>query len=156
MTWQHKWNYNCKTTVQSTGYRAFTFTARSNAADTYTHNVTMWCQASQYLFHSLSGGEGNKQVKSNQMSKLNNYKFHQLLQLQRNSKKMRLKLFLTWLFFVGMVVLRLMSLVNTPPSVSMPNERGVTSRSSTSVTSPASTPACRPYRPSLPSKHYQN
>ena len=41
---------------------------------------------------------------------------------------------------VGMVVLRSMSLVNTPPSVSMPSESGVTSSSSTSFTSPASTP----------------
>ena len=33
-----------------------------------------------------------------------------------------------------------MSFVNTPPFVSMPSERGVTSRSSTSLTSPLSTP----------------
>ena len=33
-----------------------------------------------------------------------------------------------------------MSLVKTPPRVSMPRESGVTSRSSTSVTSPANTP----------------
>src|SRR5205823_14011543 len=40
-----------------------------------------------------------------------------------------------------MVVLRSMSRVNTPPSVSMPSESGVTSSSSTSFTSPCSTPA---------------
>ena len=43
---------------------------------------------------------------------------------------------------VGMVVLRSMSFVITPPLVSMPSESGVTSRSSTSLTSPLSTPAC--------------
>src|SRR6267142_2340241 len=42
---------------------------------------------------------------------------------------------------VGMVVFLLMSLVITPPSVSMPSDSGVTSRSSTSFTSPFSTPA---------------
>jgi hypothetical protein len=47
----------------------------------------------------------------------------------------------TWLFLVGIVVLRSISRVNTPPSVSMPSESGVTSRSSTSLTSPWSTPA---------------
>ncbi len=41
---------------------------------------------------------------------------------------------------VGIVVLRSISLVNTPPRVSMPSESGVTSSSSTSLTSPASTP----------------
>jgi hypothetical protein len=41
---------------------------------------------------------------------------------------------------VGIVVLRSMSLVITPPRVSMPRESGVTSSSSTSLTSPASTP----------------
>ena len=41
---------------------------------------------------------------------------------------------------VGMVVLRSISLVNTPPSVSMPSDSGVTSSSSTSFTSPPSTP----------------
>ena len=41
---------------------------------------------------------------------------------------------------VGIVVLRSMSLVNTPPIVSMPSESGVTSKSSTSLTSPPSTP----------------
>jgi hypothetical protein len=35
-----------------------------------------------------------------------------------------------WLFFTGMVVLRSMSLVNTPPRVSMPRLSGVTSSSS--------------------------
>ena len=39
-----------------------------------------------------------------------------------------------------MVVLRPISLVKTPPSVSMPSDSGVTSNSRTSVTSPASTP----------------
>ncbi len=43
---------------------------------------------------------------------------------------------------VGIVVLRGMSVVITPPSVSMPSESGVTSSSSRSLTSPASTPAC--------------
>ena len=43
-------------------------------------------------------------------------------------------------FFVGMVVLDSMSLVNTPPMVSMPKESGVTSKSSTSFTSPVRTP----------------
>ena len=47
----------------------------------------------------------------------------------------------TWLFLVGIVVLRSISRVNTPPSVSMPSDSGVTSSSSTSLTSPASTPA---------------
>ncbi len=42
---------------------------------------------------------------------------------------------------VGIVVLRSMSLVMTPPLVSMPRVSGVTSSSSTSLTSPASTPA---------------
>mmetsp|Transcript_7733 Transcript_7733/g.12644 ORF Transcript_7733/g.12644 Transcript_7733/m.12644 type:complete len:419 (+) Transcript_7733:287-1543(+) len=46
----------------------------------------------------------------------------------------------TWLFFVGMVVFRLISLVKTPPSVSMPSESGVTSSSRMSLTSPFSTP----------------
>ena len=40
-----------------------------------------------------------------------------------------------------MVVLRSMSLDMTPPRVSMPSDSGVTSRSSTSLTSPARTPA---------------
>ena len=47
----------------------------------------------------------------------------------------------TWLFLVGIVVLRSIRRVNTPPSVSMPSESGVTSSSRTSVTSPCSTPA---------------
>jgi hypothetical protein len=37
---------------------------------------------------------------------------------------------------VGIVVLRSMSFVKTPPSVSMPSESGVTSSSSRSLTSP--------------------
>ncbi len=44
-------------------------------------------------------------------------------------------------FFVGMVVLRSISFVKTPPFVSMPSERGVTSRSRMSLTSPFRTPA---------------
>ena len=44
-------------------------------------------------------------------------------------------------FEVGIVVLRSMSRVMTPPSVSMPSDSGVTSRSRTSFTSPPSTPA---------------
>mmetsp|Transcript_7595 Transcript_7595/g.19873 ORF Transcript_7595/g.19873 Transcript_7595/m.19873 type:complete len:285 (-) Transcript_7595:909-1763(-) len=43
-------------------------------------------------------------------------------------------------FFVGMVVLRPMRRVKTPPSVSMPRLRGVTSSSRMSLTSPRSTP----------------
>ena len=43
-------------------------------------------------------------------------------------------------FLVGMVVLASMSFVITPPRVSIPRERGVTSSRSTSFTSPASTP----------------
>ena len=42
---------------------------------------------------------------------------------------------------VGMAVLRSMSLVITPPLVSMPSDSGVTSISSTSLRSPLSTPA---------------
>ena len=45
-----------------------------------------------------------------------------------------------WVFSVGMVVLRSISLVIRPPSVSMPSDSGVTSSSSTSLTSPVSTP----------------
>ena len=41
---------------------------------------------------------------------------------------------------VGMVVLRSISFVITPPLVSMPRDSGVTSSSSTSLTSPRSTP----------------
>lgn len=47
---------------------------------------------------------------------------------------------ITWLFLVGIVVFRFISLVNTPPRVSIPKESGVTSSRSTSVTSPANTP----------------
>ncbi len=43
---------------------------------------------------------------------------------------------------VGIVVLRSIRLVITPPLVSMPSDSGVTSSSSTSLTSPLSTPAC--------------
>ena len=46
----------------------------------------------------------------------------------------------TWLFLVGMVVLRSIRRVNTPPRVSMPSDSGVTSSSSTSLTSPCRTP----------------
>jgi hypothetical protein len=46
----------------------------------------------------------------------------------------------TWLFFVGMVVFFSMSLVMTPPSVSIPRDSGVTSSSRTSLTSPVRTP----------------
>ena len=46
-----------------------------------------------------------------------------------------------WLFLVGIVVLRSISRVKTPPSVSMPSDSGVTSSSTTSLTSPCSTPA---------------
>ncbi len=42
---------------------------------------------------------------------------------------------------VGIVVLRSISRVNTPPSVSIPSDSGVTSSSTTSLTSPCSTPA---------------
>jgi len=45
-----------------------------------------------------------------------------------------------WLFLVGMVVFFSISLVMTPPKVSMPRERGVTSRRRTSLTSPLRTP----------------
>jgi hypothetical protein len=43
--------------------------------------------------------------------------------------------------WLGMVVLRSISGVATPPSVSMPSVSGVTSSSTTSFTSPPSTPA---------------
>ena len=46
----------------------------------------------------------------------------------------------TWLLRVGMVVLRLINGVNTPPIVSIPSESGVTSSSSTSLTSPPRIP----------------
>ena len=42
----------------------------------------------------------------------------------------------------GIVVLRSITFVITPPSVSSPSESGVTSSSTTSSTSPFSTPAC--------------
>ena len=42
--------------------------------------------------------------------------------------------------FVGIVVFFLISLVMTPPMVSMPNDNGVTSNSNTSFTSPCNTP----------------
>mmetsp|Transcript_73575 Transcript_73575/g.195576 ORF Transcript_73575/g.195576 Transcript_73575/m.195576 type:complete len:226 (-) Transcript_73575:157-834(-) len=48
----------------------------------------------------------------------------------------------TSVFFVGMVVLREMRTVDTPPRVSTPKERGVTSSRTMSLTSPARTPAC--------------
>src|SRR2546427_704776 len=47
----------------------------------------------------------------------------------------------TWERDVGMVVLRSISLVMTPPSVSTPRESGVTSSRRMSLTSPLSTPA---------------
>ena len=46
-----------------------------------------------------------------------------------------------WVWLVGMVVLRLIILVATPPRVSIPSDSGVTSSSRTSLTSPPSTPA---------------
>ena len=46
-----------------------------------------------------------------------------------------------WPLLVGIVVLRSINGVRTPPSVSMPSVSGVTSSSSTSLTSPFSTPA---------------
>ena len=46
----------------------------------------------------------------------------------------------TWLFFVGIVVFFSISFVDTPPSVSIPSDKGVTSKSNTSLTSPANTP----------------
>ena len=46
----------------------------------------------------------------------------------------------TCVFLVGMVVFFSISLVITPPSVSMPSDSGVTSSSSTSLTVPPSTP----------------
>jgi hypothetical protein len=45
-----------------------------------------------------------------------------------------------WLFFAGMVVFLSISLVQTPPRVSMPRERGVTSRRRMPSTSPPRTP----------------
>jgi len=46
----------------------------------------------------------------------------------------------TWLFDVGIVVLRSISLVLTPPRVSRPSDSGVTSSKRTSLTSPLRTP----------------
>ena len=46
----------------------------------------------------------------------------------------------TWFALVGMVVFFSISLVITPPRVSIPSDSGVTSSSSTSLTSPPSTP----------------
>ncbi|OPZ62898.1 MAG: hypothetical protein BWY85_01931 [Firmicutes bacterium ADurb.Bin506] len=46
----------------------------------------------------------------------------------------------TWLLRVGIVVFLSISLVVTPPRVSMPSDRGVTSSNTMSFTSPASTP----------------
>ena len=48
-----------------------------------------------------------------------------------------------WLFLVGMVVFLSMITVFTPPMVSIPSERGVTSRRSKPLTSPPSTPPWR-------------
>src|SRR5262249_41430855 len=48
----------------------------------------------------------------------------------------------TSLLRVGIVVFRGISVVITPPIVSIPSDSGVTSSSSRSLTSPASTPAC--------------
>mmetsp|Transcript_8059 Transcript_8059/g.18960 ORF Transcript_8059/g.18960 Transcript_8059/m.18960 type:complete len:277 (-) Transcript_8059:965-1795(-) len=47
----------------------------------------------------------------------------------------------TSVFFVGMVVFRAIRTVATPPKVSTPRDRGVTSKSTMSLTSPARTPA---------------
>src|SRR3712207_8319197 len=59
---------------------------------------------------------------------------------------------------VGIVVFRSMSFVITPPLVSIPKERGVTSRSRTSLTSPARTPAwiarSEEHTSELQSRHY--
>ena len=48
----------------------------------------------------------------------------------------------TWLFFVGIVVFFSINFVETPPRVSIPNDKGVTSNNKTSLTSPCSTPPC--------------
>ena len=48
----------------------------------------------------------------------------------------------TWLFLVGIVVFFSISFVETPPKVSIPKDKGVTSNNKTSLTSPCSTPAC--------------
>ena len=42
----------------------------------------------------------------------------------------------TWLFLVGIVVFFSISFVDTPPSVSIPKDKGVTSNRRTSFTSP--------------------
>ena len=47
----------------------------------------------------------------------------------------------TWLFFVGIVVFLSISFVETPPNVSIPKDKGVTSSNKTSFTSPCKTPA---------------
>ena len=46
-----------------------------------------------------------------------------------------------WLFFVGIVVFLSINFVDTPPRVSIPSDKGVTSRRSTSLTSPWRMPA---------------
>ena len=46
----------------------------------------------------------------------------------------------TWDFFVGIVVFLSISFVATPPKVSIPSDRGVTSSNNKSLTSPLSTP----------------
>ena len=48
-----------------------------------------------------------------------------------------------WLLRMGSVVLRSMTRVQTPPSVSMPSESGVTSSSSNPCTDPDRTPPCK-------------
>ena len=47
-----------------------------------------------------------------------------------------------WLFCVGIVVFLSIKGVDTPPSVSIPKVKGVTSKSNTSLTSPDKTPPC--------------
>ena len=46
----------------------------------------------------------------------------------------------TWLFLVGIVVFFSISFVETPPNVSIPKDKGVTSKRRTSFTSPCRTP----------------
>ena len=46
----------------------------------------------------------------------------------------------TWDLEVGIVVLRSIIRVNTPPIVSIPRDNGVTSSNNTSLTSPTNTP----------------
>ena len=48
-----------------------------------------------------------------------------------------------WLLRMGSVVLRSMTRVQTPPSVSMPSESGVTSSRSKPCTDPDRTPPCK-------------